>query len=335
MNKILFRADAGEKSGTGDLYSLLYLSQYFRGWKKYFICKKTPQTQSILDQYKIKDSFFISPRFDRRQEVDRINQIINREAINAFFFEVTNGPVDYLKKVQAQVKGCIDFWGRIPDNLDLVINWDVESHRLYLPEKFPKTKFLLGPEYVVLKKDMLRAAILNGKFKPARCLRNILVFFGGFDKSDFTFRTVELFERLAGSLRIRVILGAGYTDKCRKKLLDFLRRKNINRISVYQNVLEMKKHYLWADAFVGAGGLSLFEAMAMNLPAAVVSTYGHQKRRCKWFKKMNAIVYLGGRSIDENKLKQFLFSSNIHPLKFALRCDEIPNLINERLNLKT
>ncbi|UCC96040.1 MAG: hypothetical protein JSW40_04625, partial [Candidatus Omnitrophota bacterium] len=166
MKRILFRADADHTIGTGDLLSLLYLSEYFKGWHTYWVTRKTVLAERILRRHRIRRVKFIPRNASPHEELAVINKFIQQNNIGVFCLEITKGKCGFYKNVRAPVKVCVDFNGKAPSGLDFVINWDIGNKNLYTHKRSIGTRFLIGPEYVALKQDILKQA--NALRSPRR-----------------------------------------------------------------------------------------------------------------------------------------------------------------------
>ena len=333
MPKILFRADAGMDNGTGDLLSIIYLSEYFLGWDRYFMVKDTPVARKITRKQKIHRVKLIPSELNAHKEISLINDFIKDNRISAFFSEITTGNISIYNKVRARFRGCIDFFGDFPKDFDLVVNWDVESQTLYQKFKNSNILFLLGPKYVVLRKgiECLVKQIKKKSYQRSTS-KKILIFLGGIDRFNFTFSILKTLETSGYPFRVRAILGAGFTYE--KGVKEFVKYSKSCHFYFYRNVENMIPHYKWADFVITAGGLSLFETIALRKPAAIVATERHQIKRCVFFSKRRIIKYLGFRKFNKQDLisaitkKRFKYYNN----KFLV--SKIPQIINERLKNK-
>lgn len=334
MKRIVFRADASKENGTGDLLSLIYLAGYFKGWSKYFITKDVPAARSILNRYHFRNVKFINPDMRLDDEIGLINSFIHNNRIDAFFLEIAQERLCGYAKVRAPFRACVDFSGKIPDNFDLVINWELKSSNIYKQSEFADTLFLLGPQYTLLKKEMLECADALKKEKKEKVkIKNIILFFGGYDEFNFTLKAAKFLEAMSLPFNVRLILGAGYPFK--KALVDFLRKAKFCSFCICENVVDMTEQYCWADLVVTSGGLSLFEAAVLRRPVIAVATYKHQIKRCDILSKDGIIKFLGFRKLDQGLFRENVMNYTFSPLKLKFRTLEIPGIVNDRLRQKS
>ncbi|MFA5147263.1 MAG: glycosyltransferase [Candidatus Omnitrophota bacterium] len=331
MHKILMRADADAKSGTGDLFSLLSFSEYLTGWKRYFVTKDTKEARAILSKNGVRDVLYIPRTVSIGKEIDRMNRMIDAEKIDAVLIEITAADTASYKDIAAPYRACVDFYGKVPRGFDLVINWDTYAEKLYDRREYPGTRFLLGPEYAFLRRSVAgkanSAMRRPGKTKRAK---KVLIFLGGFDEFDFTLKTVKALEKMDAGLELNIILGAGY--KGERDLSSYLSHSGFFKYRIRRNIGNMPAEYGRSDLAIIAGGLSIFEAVALKVPAAVIATYGHQVKRSLFFEKTGSAIYLGFRRISVPKLKRAVSGYRFTPFRERILTGKIPGIIDEGLN---
>ena len=334
MKRIVFRADAGKENGTGDLLSFVYLADYFKGWSRYFIVKDTPAARKILRKYSFGNIKYLKPGIGFNEEIKSINDFIRSNRIEAFFVEIAREKLSGYSGVTAPYKACVDFSGEAPPGFDLVINWDLESSNVYKQRGFPHTRFLLGPQYTLLRKEIIERANALKKISRRRVkAKNILIFFGGYDEFDFTLKAAMALEDMKYHFNVRLILGAGYPFI--EQLKDFLKSAKFCSFRIYENVVDMTKQYCWADEVVVSGGLTLFEAMALKKPVIAVATYKHQIKRCDIFSKKGIIKFLGFREFKRDIFRKNIMNCVFYTYSLRFRSLEIPEIVNDRLREKS
>ncbi|MDP2076969.1 MAG: hypothetical protein Q8J85_02895 [Sulfuricurvum sp.] len=296
MKKILFRADAKPAIGTGDLMSLLHLSAYLDGFECYYLTQATSTAKRIIQEYQPKNIFWLEENSDVATDVAAINTVIDKEKIDIVFFEITERKLtEYVDIIPTACKVCVNFDGHISDDIRLLINWDAAASNYYNLEKFPTTKFLLGPRYVILPKSFYSEMIQHREYSPTR--RNVLIAMGGADELDFTSKVAEILAE--GVYTLTIIVGAGYSHK--DTLTHILDMKQCPYI-IKTNVKDMLSEYLACDFAIGAGGLTSSELVASRTPSALIATYEHQIARCDYFHEHKWAEYLGYRLFNADAL---------------------------------
>lgn len=296
MKRILFRADAKPSIGIGDLMSLITLSEYMDNFECFFLTQATSAAKNIMEKRVLKNVFWLQENTSIQEDVAAINRILDEYTIDVLFFEITERKLTEYKEVKSDIpKVCVNFDGFIPNDMKIVINWDAAARKYYDIDQFPKTKFLLGPKYVILPKAFYTDEIKHRQYSKLR--KKILITMGGADELDFTSKVAHTVANEDRELII--IVGYGYAQK--DKLKDSLNAKGIKH-TIKVNVEDMLSEYLSCDFAIGAGGLTSSELVASRTPCALIATYEHQIARCEYFDQESWAKYLGFRSYNDNLL---------------------------------
>lgn len=299
MKKILFRGDAAPHIGIGDLMSLINISKYFdNDIEKHFIIKNYKAAIDLVKNYKVKNCEIIDSKLSIEKEIEFINNFIEEKEIDLVFFEITERKLSDYKTISSQVKKvAVNFDGAIPDNLDLLIDWDVEADKYFEPKNYPNTKFLLGPKYVILPKEFYSDKILSRETNFHN--KRVLIAMGGADEFDFTTKVVKSIISANLDVELNIIVGSGYEHK--EKLDNILKSSRL-KYELKQNIINMLDEYLSCDIGIGAGGLTSSEMVATKISPILIATYEHQIARCKYFDKMGWANYLGYRKFKDTDL---------------------------------
>ncbi|MEW5744459.1 MAG: glycosyltransferase [Nitrospirota bacterium] len=304
MSKILFRADANPSIGTGDLVSLIHLSQYFekKGWETHFIIREYKSGLLLAEKYRLGNVKVLPHSIAASQEVEAINQYIELNNIKVIVMEITERPLSEYEGITDQaVRACVCFDALIPRHLDLVVNWDVTAPTLYEKSPFSKTKFLLGSEYVILPMEFDYGRIEQRVYRETR--DKLLIAMGGADELNFTQKVVDVLIQNAIAMELKIIIGSGYEYRYElEKSLD----ASPLRYEIKQNVTHMFDEYMQCDIAIGAGGLTSYELVATRTPAILIATYEHQIARCIYFEKAGWALYHGFRKVSPSALLEGL-----------------------------
>jgi len=300
MKRILFRADAHISIGSGDLVSLIHLSDYFSrsGWEIHFMLRNYDIGMSIARQYRLKKITTIASDVSVENEVSIINEYIFENNINVVFLEITERPLtEYRGLTKNVIKGCVCFDGLIPNDMDLVVNWDIGSKQLFNPSARRRTRFLLGPKYAILPISFNNKAIANRIYKKKT--ESVLVTMGGVDKLNLTRKVTEILIEYNLPYKIKIVLGVGY--KYRSALEKMLSASGL-KYKIEHNVTNMLPEYLECDVAVASGGLTAYELIAAKTPAVLIAAYKHQIKRCLYFVHKKLVKYIGFRDFDREDL---------------------------------
>lgn len=174
-------------------------------------------------------------------------------------------------------------------------------------------QLLLGPSYALLREEFRalreQVKVRNGEVKK------VLVFFGGFDADNYTFKAIEVLAEVNAELQVDVVIGAQHPFK---ELIE-------NACARYGYVCHvqtsrMAELMLEADLAIGAGGSAIWERCALALPSIVIVVAKNQNNAVKDLDAMGVLVSLGSAR-DVTKLHLIesikrLLSDN--PLRISL-----------------
>lgn len=309
--------------------SLIHLSWYFEkeGWEPLFMIRNYQAGVSLAKKHNIKNLVIIEENISVDDEVREINNHIKAENVKVVFFEITERKLtEYKGLIDNILKCCISFDGFVPDDFRLVVNWDVDSDKLFCKGKYPKTKFLLGPEYVVLPVEFDASRIIRRIYrsKPQR----LLIAMGGADELNITGRVVEYLVKNMPYLELNIIIGSGYEYK--DDLERFLAGASV-KYQVKHNITNMFEEYMDCDLAIGAGGLTSYELVATRTPAILIAAYEHQIARCNYFAQQGFVKYLGYRDFDVDDLIKALDGPFLIAGESIIRVEEIRESVDELL----
>jgi spore coat polysaccharide biosynthesis predicted glycosyltransferase SpsG len=291
MKKILFRADANPAIGTGDLVSLIHLSRVFdkNGWESHFMVRDSAAAKKILADYKIARCETIADSGSGAEELAAVDRYLTRNRITHLFACITDRPLTEYALIGSPVaKGCVNFDGRIPKSWDLVVNWNFPDPRWYPRKDFPGTRFLLGPEYVILPDNFDAKRVARREHQ--RPIRKLLVAMGGADALNLTAAVAAKIQKERLPLELTLILGSGYEGR---PALDAALKSCTIPYRIKVGVADMFAQYLECDAAIGGGGLTASELVASHTPAILVAVCDHQVARCRHFHEKGWAVFLG------------------------------------------
>ncbi|MFA5339119.1 MAG: hypothetical protein WC317_03090 [Candidatus Omnitrophota bacterium] len=327
MKNIVFRADAKTCIGTGDLVSLIHLSRYFekKGWRAHFIIRGYDLGLALAKKHALKNLSVIEPDSSIEEEVDFINSYIDKNGIDAVFFEITERTlVDYRGITPETIKACVCFDGIVPAGFDLVVDWDVSAEEAFAGKDTGRARLLLGPQYIILPVDFQLDRIRKRKYKEM--VETVLVTLGGADEFDFTKKAIEALAELDAKVVLHIILGSGYRHR---KTLERRLEDLPFKYTLKQNVAGMFPEYMNCDLAISAGGLTSYELVCARTPALLTAVYEHQVTRCEYFDKKRYARYMGFRTIDPVMVKEALRRSVAVDPGIFPRTDSIREAVDE------
>jgi UDP-2,4-diacetamido-2,4,6-trideoxy-beta-L-altropyranose hydrolase len=181
----------------------------------------------------------------------------------------------------------------------LVQNEIVSGSTRYDPLVPSHCKKLLGPEYALLDPEFVqKRAILQRNYSK---IKNILVFFGGVDKTNEVKKAlVALSELTEHNFNIDVVIGEQNPHQAELKSL--LCESNF---TLHVQTTEMAKLMAKADLSIGAGGFSCFERFCLGLPTIAISVADNQTAILKELHQGQYLTYLGlHNEVTSNDIKK-------------------------------
>jgi UDP-2,4-diacetamido-2,4,6-trideoxy-beta-L-altropyranose hydrolase len=177
----------------------------------------------------------------------------------------------------------VDDVGRSRVNVASILNANIYATERLYPKRDPSSQLLLGPRYAPLRREFRRA---TGGRTTRHVARHILVSLGGSDPDNVTQRVVRaLASRGIGILR--VVLGAGHPDSGAVKAA-----ANAG-VEVLQDVPSLLPLLGWADVVVGAGGTSTLEYAFAGVPAVLLTLADNQAAVAPGLQRAGVAVAIG------------------------------------------
>jgi len=270
--RILVRVDAYRSLGTGHFLRSLALAQGFRdsGWEAVFMTYC--ETEKLVERVK-KEGFTVYPL----QESDGIEEtmaVLEKENPEWVVLDGYHFDTEYQKAIkEAGYKLLVidDFAHLDRYHADIILNQN------YGAEKFsynaePYTRFLLGTEYVLLRREFLKYMDFTREIPDTA--KKLLITLGGADPKNNTLKVLRAATRIETRLDIKVIVGAGnpHYESIRNAA-----EGAGHDVEVLAGVEDMAPLMAWADVAVSAGGTTVWELAFMGLPALLCIVADNQE----------------------------------------------------------
>jgi UDP-2,4-diacetamido-2,4,6-trideoxy-beta-L-altropyranose hydrolase len=272
MKRALFLADAGPAAGLGHLQRCLSLAGGMRGRgiRTAFLAGADPSVQSrVAGQGH--EAVAIDAGADGASQAERAAAVCAQGGFDAAVvdsYRVGARDLERLRQAGPMLIS-IDDLAREALPSHIVINGGAHASRLEYRSSSGDTRFLLGPDYA-----MLRPEFSGPRPRPqAATVRNILVTLGGGDAFNLMPRILELLGRLPGAFSITAILGPFFT---RQKDLEAPARASRRPVRLVQAPESVAGLMSEADLAVSAGGQTLYELAATGCPAIAISVAENQ-----------------------------------------------------------
>ncbi len=291
IDKILIRADAANKIGTGHVMRCFSLAQGIKdaGTQVAFLCFEIPdKLEKLLQNEKIElikvSGLIIGSKEDARLTYDYAKRL-GADWIIADGYRFGG---DYQRFIKEQGKrllvlddyGHSDFY-----YADIILNTGLDSYDNMYSNREAYTCLLTGPKYISLRREFLNKE--REKREIPEQGNKLLVTMGGSDPEEVTIKVVKGLKNLENDIQVKVVGGPSCVFF--QKLKDFEKEGNI---SIIQDTEEMAGLMEWADIGISAGGGTLAEMAYMGLPSIIIKTAENQYASIL-YEKYGASLYLG------------------------------------------
>lgn len=147
---------------------------------------------------------------------------------------------------------------------------------------------LLGPEYALLRPEFHQAK-KNLRKRDGK-IRRILVFFGGSDPSNETKKALQAIKLLnRPEIAVDVVVGAGNPHREEIKQIC----SEMPNTTYYCQVENMAELMAAADLAIGAGGVTTWERLYLELPTIAIAVAENQVETLEALGEAEMVWYLG------------------------------------------
>lgn len=172
---------------------------------------------------------------------------------------------------------------------DIVLNQNLHARESLYPRRDSNTRLLLGPRYVLLRREFLSHR--GRERKIPGIARKVLVTFGGADRNNVTLKLMEALP-LVDVEGISVMVAVGGWNPHFSQLTAGARRSPL-RIRLRRDPSNMPDLMAWADVAVSAAGITTYELAFMGLPSLLVVTSNNQSLMAEQLSAKGVATALG------------------------------------------
>ena len=188
---------------------------------------------------------------------------------------------------------------------DLVLNQNPHAEERLYTRREPYTRLLLGPGYVLLRRDFLKWREWRRRFPETA--RRILVTLGGSDSANLTYRVIQVLPRL-GIADLEALVVIGPSNPHAEKLRTAVQQSSFP-VRLENNVPDIPRLMAGADVAVSGGGTTSLESAFMSLPHLIVVLAENQEHLAGKMQEYGAAINMGWfHSLDQDMLIQSLQS---------------------------
>ena len=288
MRHVVFRLDGGEAIGTGHVMRCLALAKGIDAAKITFICSADSKSlEKVIIAGGAEIKYITDSHSDAEDTIKIIDQLEKPDWLIVDHYSLE---AIWESKVRPFVNNImvIDDLANRTHDCDILLdqNYYADAKQRYDNLLKNNCTQLLGPSYALLREEFSNATKCTIKEE----VKNILISFGGSDADDFTGKILNL---LAAeeykNISINVVMGAASTHK---EAIEQISKQHEN-INFHCQIDYMAKLMSEADVFIGAGGSTSWERLALGLPAIIIAIADNQIELCENLAKANLIEYIG------------------------------------------
>ncbi len=290
--KVAIRTDGGPNIGMGHIQRCLALSSQLRekGAEILFVSKKDETIEK-----KIKEEGFeaitLKDNISLEEDLKDTINALKVHRVNVVITDSYTIDEHYLAEIKKVVPFLvsIDDLAKISFPSDIVINQNIYAKELNYHSPTGRTKFLLGPEYALLREEFSNP----GKRRINEKVKNILITLGGSDFFNLTPKILKILNRISQDFKITVVVGSFF-----KNIGEIGKAaKEINKeVELIYNSHKMTEIMLASDLAITGGGTTLYELAATGTPALAFCLAENQLRNIKGMAEVGTLINMGWRN---------------------------------------
>lgn len=185
---------------------------------------------------------------------------------------------------------CIDDYGHADQYYaDVILNQNLSAGISLYPNCSPHTKFFLGPQYVLLRKEFWNWK--TWKRDILGVAKKVLVTMGGADPDNVTLKVLKALKEVAiPDMEVVVVLGPAnpHKEEIERSLSLFPFKSHL-----LLSVDNMPELMAWADMAIAAGGSTGWELVFMGLPSILLILAENQLAVSHKLEEAGASINLG------------------------------------------
>ncbi|MDH3813899.1 MAG: UDP-2,4-diacetamido-2,4,6-trideoxy-beta-L-altropyranose hydrolase [Acidobacteriota bacterium] len=291
--RLLIRTDASPTIGAGHVMRCLALAQQWRieGRRVTFACSELPAV--FVDRLRSEGCKVVIFDAEAGSPDDAATTLKLAHDLDAVV--VADGyrfSVDYQRAVYGKARALLVFddFGQIGAyQADLILDQNLGTSEDIYVDRPPNCMLLLGPEYVMLRREFLDTAQNRSEVSPAVC--NVLVTTGGADVGGFAIRILDVLEEIPEPLNITVVVGGASSGT---GPIEVRARNSHHRVRSIENAANMAQLMAEADLAVSTAGSTVWELAYLGVPAVIGVVAENQRLGAAALERSGAAVAFDG-----------------------------------------
>lgn len=295
---ILVRSDAGIRTGTGHVMRCLALAQVCQESDIEVALASAQVPEALVDRWRSEGSSFYpfgesAGGLADAEYTAELSQKLRCRWVVVDGYHFGSEYQRRLKNYGCSVL-CLDDYGHAQHYYaDFVLNQNAYADRALYPSIEPTTRLLLGPLYILLRREFRDRAPCRRRSIPIRASK-ILVTMGGSDPDNATQTVLESLRLLSdASIEARVVIGG--TNPNAPGLVATADSLPLS-VETIRDSSGLSDLMAWADFAVAAGGTTAWELAFMGVPFLAVVIAANQELVAKSLEEHHVAINLGPTS---------------------------------------
>jgi UDP-2,4-diacetamido-2,4,6-trideoxy-beta-L-altropyranose hydrolase len=277
QKNLVIRADAGSEIGTGHVMRSLALAQAWQddGGEVFFVLScDLPLLGERLKKEGM-NTLRIHNRAGTPGDAGETARIARERGADWVVVDGYQFGAGYQKTIRDAGLSLlfIDDYGHADHYYaDIVLNQNMYADMSLYRHYEPYTRFLLGTDYILLRKEFLDRAPRD-RTVPETAWK-ILVTLGGSDPDNITLAIINALKTVdTGNPEVTIVIGGAnpHEDLIREAV------KDLPRATLITNAGNMPELMAWADGAISAGGSTCWELLFMGVPSLVIPIAKNQE----------------------------------------------------------
>lgn len=295
---VLFRVNAGARTGLGHLQRCLSLASALRerGTSSVFLTNDERATLERVAQFGF-ESRPLSAASWKLEDADETAAAAKASSCGTVVVDSDEEGEPFL----ARLRDAGLFVCAVEDNVphdfpcQLLVNGDAHAKQLTYHSSSGDTRFLLGPEYSMLRQEFWQ---VPARVARAEC-RNVLVMLGGDDPNRLMTGILRELDSLPGAFTVTAVIGPFFASQDELKEETGRLRRRVRLVYAPASVRDLM---LEADLAVSAGGQTLYELARVGCPVVAIRTVANQAGQMEAFVQAG-VIRSAGRAEDPGVLQ--------------------------------
>ncbi len=298
--KIIFRTNGGKNIGLGHVYRCISLAQAMKESKKdiKIVFVSNIETKELIEENQFE--FIPSNSFDGNDLFE-----IKKLGPDLIVFDSYLADNQYLRRLKNVSKLVIfDDNNDIYDSSipDLIINGNLHALKL---NYINKEKHLLGPKYLVMKKEYWKNQFENASHSLKNNRKNsttLMITTGGTDSNKVMIRLIKVLKDF--DMKKKVIIGPLYEDKYIEDIKNEI-SDNLSFELIYKPK-SLKKYIENSDYVLTAAGSTVYEVLTLKKIPIIYTLAENQELIAKELENYGIINLGNYNNLDYTRIKKII-----------------------------